>query len=510
MSDNFWSLTVNEWFKAIGYKSGVSNALNIKIEKLRHASKEHILSAYGTTVGQLLYDNIRECDKKIKIKRKKKPSVKIILPDSIISSIVTHKTVTNRCSRRDEDIIQMINKYTERIKSDEQGSLWWKELETCYRCKTVPLMVKMLYRMNIYFNPSNIAASSSSKMPSIDIKKNKIIGQWNVTVSKIRTSSTDKNVLYENIPTIGSKNKKSKPIVKQVMNLNYDTVFLDYGDQVFSFHKTKGKPCLLMSVESALTFLNSGEFFVRTNTDESKYKISSIPNMKRLKITKNNESIYGYYEGKYSKDMINCIANNFMIKCCNCSYEIKVINIVRQITNKIDKTSVWTYKNFIKRLPTLFLNNMEPYKYYCKNTKCEIASKGIIVTCNYDNSMNVCRWCTLKHEVNFHCINCYKCDTSYCEICGETPYHKGKACYGPSSAYKDIDEETLKVLKQTSKPCPSCLVWAMKVKGCDHMTCSMCKTHWCYRCMEKLDQNNPYRHKCSELLDGDIDFNYHR
>jgi E3 ubiquitin-protein ligase RNF14 len=30
--------------------------------------------------------------------------------------------------------------------------------------------------------------------------------------------------------------------------------------------------------------------------------------------------------------------------------------------------------------------------------------------------------------------------------------------------------------------------------GCNHMTCGKCKHHFCYRCGEKLDPTDPYKH----------------
>jgi len=49
-------------------------------------------------------------------------------------------------------------------------------------------------------------------------------------------------------------------------------------------------------------------------------------------------------------------------------------------------------------------------------------------------------------------------------------------------------------LEQSTMDCPSCHVHVEKSLGCNHMTCAKCKQHFCYRCGDKLQANNPYVH----------------
>lgn len=47
------------------------------------------------------------------------------------------------------------------------------------------------------------------------------------------------------------------------------------------------------------------------------------------------------------------------------------------------------------------------------------------------------------------------------------------------------------------KLCPSCGVCIEKDGGCNHITCSVCQTHWCYLCRSKLDPHmGLYNHQC--------------
>jgi hypothetical protein len=51
---------------------------------------------------------------------------------------------------------------------------------------------------------------------------------------------------------------------------------------------------------------------------------------------------------------------------------------------------------------------------------------------------------------------------------------------------------------QSPKICPTCGVCIEKIGGCDHITCSNCRSHWCYRCRSKLDPAlGLYNHQCN-------------
>lgn len=55
-------------------------------------------------------------------------------------------------------------------------------------------------------------------------------------------------------------------------------------------------------------------------------------------------------------------------------------------------------------------------------------------------------------------------------------------------------------LKKSTMACPSCHVHVEKSMGCNHMTCSKCKQHFCYRCGSKLNASNPYEHFSTQGL----------
>lgn len=53
---------------------------------------------------------------------------------------------------------------------------------------------------------------------------------------------------------------------------------------------------------------------------------------------------------------------------------------------------------------------------------------------------------------------------------------------------------SLRLIASDSRLCPRCSVRINRSQGCNHMTCTQCKTHFCYRCGTSLDPKNPYGH----------------
>jgi len=53
---------------------------------------------------------------------------------------------------------------------------------------------------------------------------------------------------------------------------------------------------------------------------------------------------------------------------------------------------------------------------------------------------------------------------------------------------------TLKAISQDSQRCPRCHVTISRSEGCNHMKCTKCATHFCYKCGKILDSDHPYSH----------------
>jgi len=86
----------------------------------------------------------------------------------------------------------------------------------------------------------------------------------------------------------------------------------------------------------------------------------------------------------------------------------------------------------------------------------------------------------VKMTCNFEHDFCFKC---------KNLWNKDHSCEKDSDIFKYSKEN-----KENVKRCPKCKNWIEKNKGCNHMTCIICKYEFCWLCMEesKPDHyNNP-------------------
>jgi hypothetical protein len=74
-----------------------------------------------------------------------------------------------------------------------------------------------------------------------------------------------------------------------------------------------------------------------------------------------------------------------------------------------------------------------------------------------------------------HILTCASCKYKICTV-HDIQWHEGETCKqydyrisGQKARHEEI--ATAKIIKQTTKPCPSCKANIEKVDGCDHMTC---------------------------------------
>jgi len=55
-------------------------------------------------------------------------------------------------------------------------------------------------------------------------------------------------------------------------------------------------------------------------------------------------------------------------------------------------------------------------------------------------------------------------------------------------------ESGQEALRRLTKPCPKCKAPTMKWTGCDHISCTQCGAHWCWRCGGHFDEEDIYEH----------------
>jgi hypothetical protein len=82
------------------------------------------------------------------------------------------------------------------------------------------------------------------------------------------------------------------------------------------------------------------------------------------------------------------------------------------------------------------------------------------------------------------CRNCVL--GSFCLLCGKSS-HKG-----PCDA--DVDTQSKLWIDENTKECPSCHTHIQRNDGCNHMTCTICHTHFCWLCNQTytVDQINKH------------------
>ena len=130
---------------------------------------------------------------------------------------------------------------------------------------------------------------------------------------------------------------------------------------------------------------------------------------------------------------------------------------------------------------------------HCINPQCNMSHIGFVVDKIRSNHT--------KHDCKRLCP---ECSTSWCNDCKVTPYHERKVCPGKVSAIlSSMSEEEKKEFLKDKKTCPTCDTITEKIEGCDHMTCVVCKTHWCWRCRDVRNPHDPYNHRCANDADYD-------
>lgn len=99
-----------------------------------------------------------------------------------------------------------------------------------------------------------------------------------------------------------------------------------------------------------------------------------------------------------------------------------------------------------------------------------------------------------RTTTNGRVFDCPGCLTHICTTC-QAVSHDGYTC----AEYKDLSSEGSLAFKKWMdenkvKPCPKCGTPIQKAYGCNHMTCTLCSTHFCWFCMEVCSSGKIYDH----------------
>jgi uncharacterized ubiquitin-like protein YukD len=250
---------------------------------------------------------------------------------------------------------------------------------------------------------------------------------------------------------------------------------------------------------------------------------NSFVDMLSSAIESNTTSIYNY-SVEYNKKIYNTpelaihcpvcdikakyeMRDNATLHTINLNY-IKLSFLLKQLgTDKYDEI-MNKYKSIRN---SLAIASNRHNVYYCKTEGCKYQhNPRIIVLSNSCTEYNFGKKVTIKSTCldkynkqgfgNFHKFRC-SCAVEVCAIClkpeiehlGETKVCPQKETLPP--------EEIQAMLEKGFKQCPCCKVFTEHTEGCDHMTCIVCRNHWCFRCCELLPVDpitgSRYVHRCT-------------
>lgn len=311
---------------------------------------------------------------------------------------------------------------------------------------------------------------------NIKIDIGRIIKKYNGCVQTLR-----KRPVAVTIPTIKKTESIKKSIATNMTN-GKDTIDdIEYGE---------GSPSI-----SLCSRKKNGHFLIqKENLIGLLDAYLSADNVNLWSVASNNVQPF---PNDWSK--AHFVTSSIRMKCQGkpvCDQMIKLHTLLSHLAIEDRKS----YKRKYVALYLILMKNKYPERvsiFYCKNVKCACAETGFMYPkypIEKTQDMIFCEKCDTKHHVHHHHVECTLCMYSFCDMCGEYPYHDNRVCYGPLS-------DDIKLLLASSdkyKPCPACKIPSEKASGCDHITCGnvACGVHWCWRCLQKLNQNDPYRHDC--------------
>ena len=172
--------------------------------------------------------------------------------------------------------------------------------------------------------------------------------------------------------------------------------------------------------------------------------------------------------------------NNIPIKCVKCDTIITNKDIFELIIPNTPE-----YDFIIDKLISIYMIQVSPKinkKYYwCPNKKAN---------CNYIYSSQM-------KDIGESIMSCPNCSCKICLLCNdilETEKPHNKNCQ--IKLYSNLSEKNRTWILNNSKDCPICHTVYEKNKGCNHMTCKICKpfTHFCYLCGCILNHLKPLKH----------------
>lgn len=84
-------------------------------------------------------------------------------------------------------------------------------------------------------------------------------------------------------------------------------------------------------------------------------------------------------------------------------------------------------------------------------------------------------------------LTCGGCSLTFCFV--HSNAHPGQTCRQYERARRVQERDAAAAIAAISRPCPGCKTPIMRTGGCNHMTCTRCRTDFCWLCGRSLGRN---------------------
>jgi len=345
---------------------------------------------------------------------------------------------------------------------------------------------------NIKFILNNyIGNDIYKKMPSNSIKI--LVRRYNVAIAGFRNSgyhklltinhqlNFDPRIIKSNIKNVSNKKIKVCSLTGDEPEQNYISLLLSRRISIKQDSSLQIFNALKASIESPHTTIFHDIIFVPILSKSN--EVLTTNNIKKIKGGSFDEySLNLYFPVRTNIDVITPRFINSKSKKIQHSL-VSHGKFISSITDKLvilegERFKLYIeYHNLVKKEIIRRISN-DPNAnvkvFYCTNENC-IYQEGFFIKKRneYNDNNNYVK-----------CINC-NCDKNFCYKCGKK-YHFDYDCNG------DIDQESMDLILNTSKPCPNCKIPIEKNEGCNHMTCKLCFQNWCWICNQIFPTTDPY------------------
>ncbi|XP_018597925.2 E3 ubiquitin-protein ligase RNF217 [Scleropages formosus] len=136
----------------------------------------------------------------------------------------------------------------------------------------------------------------------------------------------------------------------------------------------------------------------------------------------------------------------------------------------------------------LFSEEVAKYKYFLELNRVDSNTKPC-PQCNLFTSLKGRGPQAPGRAEHKYKVQCSRCQFVWCFKC-HAPWHEGIKCKDYRKGDKLLRHwaSAIEHGQRNAQKCPRCKIHIQRTEGCDHMSCTLCNTSFCYRCGEK------YRH----------------